>query len=421
MFARSSRGSKLSDAELVKLRLSQLQQFSKLNPSAHPINSDNSAFELPIHTQYGRLTLYVHFPPAFPACPPVVQLTSLVSHPYVDTDMYVVNHPRVQQWDPQKSSAGLFLSELVTEWARTPPTPVTLAQVKEREAKDREDKDREAKERDNEWVHVSRKSSNTSSPMAVSPAQPPAGHQSQLSSLLLPASSVSAASSSSASSSSFASSAAHLALPIPSTFDFLTSASLSELQTLDADPSLLHSHLATLPTWQHMQHIHSDMLDTLTEQAALSLQQQPQYTQLRREVDELRRAVNEEVREVEVLVRRQQEVINRYSIERTLQQLQRLAEVAEKRSEAMRDKYMEGGDEDGGGAAAGAAGGAGGEEGAGMADDEKDVGGARRGDRHSRFVEAYVKQRMAVHERLAKRERLMEWVTQRQQQQQHAQ
>ena len=419
MFSRGSKGPKLSEQEQAKLRVTQLQQFIKLNPSAHPINSDNSAFELPIHTQYGRLTLYVHFPAAFPACPPVVQLTSLVSHPYVDTDMYVVNHPKIQHWDPHKSSAGLLLAELVSEWARTPPTPVTLAQVKQKEAAEKEEKDRETKERDHEWVHVSRKSSNANSPMAVSPSQPAAG-QSPLSSLALPATSAASSHSPSSSlaSSASRSSAAHLALPIPSTFDFLTSASLSELQTLDADPSLLHSHLATLPTWQHMQHIHSDMLDSLTEQAALSLQQQPDYTRARVEVDDARRAVSEESKEVEALVRRQQEVINRYSVERTLQQLQRLAEEAEKRGDAMRDRYMEGGDEDGGVASGAAAVGAGGEDGAGMADDEKDVSSARRGDRHSRFVEAFVKQRMAVHERLAKRERLMEWVTQRQQ---HAQ
>ena len=415
MFTRG-RGSKLSDAELAKLRVTQLQQFTKLNPSAHPINADSTAFELPIHTQYGRLTLYVHFPANFPACPPVVQLTSLIAHPYVDTDMYVVNHPKIVHWDPHKSSAGLLLAELVSEWARTPPTPVTLAQVKEREAKEREEKDREAKERDNEWIHV------RNSPMSISPVQPPAG-QPPVSALSLPApsgnaaSSVNTSSSSSASSSPAAPSAAQLALPIPSTFDFLTSASLSELQTFDADASLLHSHLATLPTWQHMQHIHADMLDTLTEQAALSLQQQPDYARLRREVEDVKRAVNDEVKELELLMRRQQEVISRYSIERTLQQLQRLAEEAEKRSEAMRDRYLEGGDEDAGGAggAAGGAGGAGVEDGAVMADDEKDVSAARRGDRHSRFAEAYVKQRMAVHERLAKRERLMEWATQRQQ------
>ena len=210
---------------------------------------------------------------------------------------------------------------------------------------------------------------------------------------------------------------------IPSTFAFLTSASLSELQAFDADPSLLHSHLATLPTWQHMQHIYADMLDTLTEQAALSLQQQPEYARMKREVEDTRRLLNEETKEVEGLVRRQQDVTNRYSVERTLQQMQRLAEEAEKKSEAMRDRYMEGGDEDAGGAAVavGAAGGAAGDDGAVMADDEKDVSSARRGDRHSRFVEAYVKQRMAVHERLAKRERLMEWAAQRQQQQQYAQ
>ena len=380
MFARN-KGSKLAESELAKLRVTQLQQFIKLNPSAHPINADNSAFELPIHTQYGRLTLYVHFPPAFPACPPVVQLTSLVSHPYVDTDMYVVNHPKVQYWDPQKSSAGLLLAELVSEWARTPPTPVTLAQVKEREAKEREEKDRDVKDRDNDWIHV-RKSSNTNSPMALSPSQPAAGSHASPSSLTLPAASStsSSMSSSSSSSSSVVSSSAQLALPIPSTFAFLTSASLSELQAFDADPALLHSHLATLPTWQHLQHIHSDMLDSLTEQAALSLQQQPEYGRLRREVEDVRRTVSEETREVEALMRRQQEVLSRYSLERTLQQLQRLAEEAEKRSEAMRDRYMEGADDEAAGGAGGAAaagGGVAGEDGAGMADDEKDVGSAR--------------------------------------------
>ena len=413
MFGRSSRGSKLSESELSKLRASQLQHFLKLNPSAHPINAEQSAFELPIHTQYGRLTLYVHFPAAFPASPPVVQLTSLVAHPYVDTDMYVVHHPRVLAWDAQRSSAGLFLSELVAEWAKTPPTPVTLQQVKVREAKEREEKEREGKERDSEWVHVARKSSNANSPMAMSPVQQAAGQQAPLSSLALPAASASA----SPLTSPPVLSAAQLALPIPSSFDFLTSASLSELQAFDADASLLQSCLASLPSWQHMQHIHSDMLDSLTEQAATSLQQQPDYTRLKGEVEQARREVSGEAREVEGLVRRQQEVINRYSVERTLQQLQRLGEEADKRSEAMRDRYLEGGDEDGGAAAGG---GAVGEDGA-AADDEKDVASARRGDRHSRFVEAYVKQRMAVHDRLAKRERLMEWVAQRQQHHQHAQ
>ena len=408
------------EAELQRQRQQQLEGFLRLNSAARPINSEASAYEVPISTIYGRLSLYVHFPPSFPSTPPVVQVTQLVQHPWVDDKMYVVHHPRVVQWkDGQQGNAGELVRDIVNEWTRVPPVPVSVKEVRNGSVAAAGDgKEREKSEAD--WVLVGRGStgaSAASSPMSVSPKDggaagllsPSSMHpplMQQISSLS--SSSASSFSSPSSSSSSSAPAASTLSLPVPSSFPFLTSASVSELIAMESDPDLLMSNLMSLPSSVHIAHIKDDMSASLADAASASLSLRSQYEQQRDGVMQLRQKVKEEQEAVAALARRQAEVVSRWSAERVLRELSEAAEEADRKSEKLRERYMEGGREE---QKAVVAGGAKAEEADGqqaLAAGEEEKDSARRGDAHSRFLDSFIKQRTLVHQRMAKKERLIE-------------
>ena len=392
---------------------SQLDAFVKQNPTARPVNAECTVYEVPINTIYGRLSLYVQFPPAFPSAPPVIQVTSLVQHPWVDAEMYMAHHPKIVHWSAS-SNAGQLVSEIVQEWSKTPPPPRT-ASAAGGEAKG---------DKDGDWVVVNRASAG-GSPMSASPASSgaAAAPTSSTSSTGSSAQSKAASLTSPSSSSSAASSAFSLSLPIPTTFPFLSSLTLSELQHLDSHPQLLTDHLLSLPSSVQLQHIKADMYSTLTQQTAQSLALQTSYQAGLEHVRRLRRELEDERRSLDEAMRRQDAVVGRWSVGGLLQQLERSVDEAERRSEKTRERYMGGrGEEEKVEVRAGAPGGAAAAIGADDDEESKDSA-AKRGDVHARFVDAYVKQRALVHERSAKRERLVEQLQQRglhvQQQQPH--
>ena len=394
----------------------------KLNPTARPINAECTVYEVPISTIYGRLSLYVQFPATFPSTAPLIQVTSLVQHPWVDAEMYVVHHPKIHSWS-SASSAGQLVADIVAEWTRTPPTPSSVgAAAAEAKTKERE---REMRDDDEEhWVVVG--SNPGASPMQNTPvnsassksARTPSPHPQNGPPPLPQSNSWSggqtkpsvASASSAASSSSSASSSFSLSLPIPTSFPFLSSLTLAELQQLDSNPLLLHDHLLVLPSSIQLQHIKQDMHSTLQQQTAQTLALQPSYQSSLDHVRRLRAEVDAERQALDELLRRQEAVVSRWSVQGVIRELERGIDEAEKRSEKTRERYMAGREEEekvearGAGAPGGAA--------AGEDEEEKDVS-ARRGDVHGRFVDSYVKQRTVVHERSAKRERLIEQLQQK--------
>ena len=402
--------------------LQQLEGFVKANPTARPINPECTAYEVPISTIYGRLSLLVQFPPSFPSTPPLVQVTSLVQHPWVDKEMYIAHHPKLLHWTAA-SSAGTVVSEIAHEWTRNPPSPAAVVAAAA-EAKGRERKDEE----DDHWVVVGRQQpgnspmgpsaasgSASSSPPPLptsfpssSSSSPSSAHSQSMGARPMAISTTPSSSSSSSSppSTSSASASYSLSLPIPTSFPFLSSLSLAELQHLDANPVLLSDHLLTLPSSIQLHHIRQDMHSTLMQQTAQTLALQPPHHAALDAVRRLRAEVEEERRGLDEAMRRQEGVVARWGVGGLVKELERSVDEAERRSEKTRERYMAGREEeekldgDKGGV------GRGNED-----EEEKDV--VRRGDVHARFVDAYVKQRALVHERSAKRERLIEQLTQR--------
>ena len=390
--------------------LHQLEGFVKANPTARPINSECTVYEVPISTIYGRLSLLVQFPPSFPSTAPLVQVTSLVQHPWVDKEMYITHHPKLQHWTPN-TSAGQVINDIVQEWTKAPPSPAVLGGGQGGEAKGKERKNEE----DDHWVVVGRQPGH--SPMGAAAPSPALTSQSSLppsfASSASPPQSASASKPSAASSSASASSPSSsssatfsLSLPIPTSFPFLSSLSLAELQHLDANPVLLTDHLLTLPSSIQLQHIRQDMHSTLMQQTAQTLAMQAPYQTALNSVRRLRAEVDEERRALDEAMRRQEAVVGRWSVGGLMKELERSIDEAERKSEKTRERYMGGREEEEKVEGKGLAGGRAAED-----EEEKDV--VKRGDAHARFIDAYVKQRALVHERSAKRERLIEQLTQR--------
>ena len=147
---------------------------------------------------------------------------------------------------------------------------------------------------------------------------------------------------------------------------------------------------------------------TLQQQAAQTLALQSSYQATLDTVRALRREMEEERQRLEELTRRQDAVVGRWSVHGIVKELERGIDEAERKSEKMRERYMGGREEEEKVEVRGPPGG----HGRGEEEEEKDVT-AKRGDMHARFVDSYCKQRALVHERSAKRERLIEQLTQK--------
>jgi hypothetical protein len=109
----------------------QISEFIRLNPSAlHTFTAaDGTAtYQVPIQTgSAGLLTLQIHLGPLFPERPPVCQLTTQaqglrLQHRYLDAGGYLSQHPKLQQaqWSPHTSFA-MLVQQLAREIVQQPP------------------------------------------------------------------------------------------------------------------------------------------------------------------------------------------------------------------------------------------------------------------------------------------------------------
>ena len=100
------------------------------------------------------IVLRVALGDTFPTTPPVLQIMTHATHPWLSTDGYcrVVGHPDLNNWNPH-CSLGAVVKAVVTEFCTRPPVPVAPGSQagKERSAQKQQTQDT-GKNRSNSWV-----------------------------------------------------------------------------------------------------------------------------------------------------------------------------------------------------------------------------------------------------------------------------
>jgi len=360
---------------MLKFRREQIDGFEKFNSTAHPRNVDKSDWELQITTQYGRLIFLVIMGPQFPEHPPEIKILARVTHRWVDKDMNVVGHPKLQAWNPNPAIChlGKIVREIYAEFARNPPMPQQAATTPVHDP-----------------GNVSNKPVNNANSLQPSPLGGP-----QHSPMGGPQHSPMGAVPNIPKSDEKVPRPAdpvHTPLPeIPSKFPLLEHLSITQLEELKDDGIMLNDMIENMNSTISMISVRDDLYDGIEDLARKNLSRKPELDSLWDDTRLAKEHLAAKQSEYQSLAARQKTALQRFSLKHILQELDKAIEEAEESSDKIKARYKAEAD--------------------GKEDDKKDEddGKKDKGKMTTEvFVKEYMKARKLVHMRLAKKERIQE-------------
>lgn len=396
-------------SEHAKLRSRQLSEFLKLNPTAQCVTNglgqaDTTAtytLQLATHTA-GLLTLTILLGPLFPERPPVCQLTTQTSqlrlhHKYLDANGYLSMHPKLQQahWSPHQN-LGLLVQDLVRELIAQPPQLVAAGQQPAFSAATQSPLTEQKQQQ-----HAQQQAASNMQQVppayqgglaAQPPAQPNANHS------YLPQSAASSSSSSSASltppiipprrpsipsASNPASVSGQRTRPpeVPTSFPQLDGLSIAQLEALlagtpEEQAQAVKDLAAETPEVQQLEEVQRQLCTRIDELAKANLSKRAELETLAAKASLEATRLREHQQTFQALLQRQHATAQKYALPSVMAQLDAAITALEDQSEETKEKY------------------------------EAQPKGAAEQDQS--VLEQYIKERMVVHERSAKRERIQE-------------
>jgi len=361
---------------MLKFRREQIDGFEKFNSTAHARNVDKSDWELQITTQYGRLSFLVIMGPLFPEHPPEIKILARVTHRWVDKDMNVFGHPKLQAWNPNPNTChlGKIVREIYAEFARNPPMPQQAVQPHDPR------------------VVVNQQPVNNANNLQPSPMGAP-----QHSPMAGPQHSTIGAEEKIPNGGGMVVDAHHTPLPeIPSKFPLLEHLSTTQLEELRDDGIMLNDMIENMNSTISMISVRDDLYDGIEDLAKKNLARKPELDALWEDTRLAKDQLAAKQAEYQALAARQKTALQRFSLKHILQELDKAIDEAEESSNKIKARYKaeaDGNEED---------------------DDKKgkndeDDGKKDKGKMTTEvFVKEYLKARKRVHMRTAKRERLQE-------------
>jgi len=347
--------------EMLRFRKEQIEGFEKFNPTAHSRNPEKSDWELQITTQYGRLSFLVIMGPLFPEQPPEVKVLARVTHRWVDKEMNVFGHPKLQSWNanPLNCHLGKIVREIYAEFARNPPMPQQAVQS-----------------HDPRVVSQSPVTPNNAQPSQ--PAQPgpsPLHKMDENKSVGM-----------------VLDHPVHTPLPeIPSKFPLLEHLSIKQLEELRDDSTTLNDMIENMNSTISMISVRDDLYDGIEDLARKNLARKPELDALWEATRNAKDELAAKQGEYQTLAARQKAALQRFTLQHILVELDKAIEAAEESSEKIKARYKAEAD---------------GDE---LSKDEEDDGKKDKGKMTTAvFVKEYMKARKLVHIRQAKKERLQE-------------
>jgi hypothetical protein len=256
-------------------------------------------------------------------------------------------------WSPH-NSLGQIVNEIVNEWSKTPPTPQNLAPQQPFNA--------------GTPINNNSPSNNSNNNSTVIQTNSNKLNESK----------------------SNNSNKNNSLLQIPTHFDFLDGLTIAELEELDNNSELLQDYIAELDTVKSAENIKNELYQGLTDLANNNLKQKAEFDQLKANLQQLNQQTSQQQTELQQLQIKQSNILNRYSVNILAEKLQSLIDADEEVSEKLRENYYN-------------------EHEAGETERAKSVSeDSSMHKSHQKFVDIYVKNRQILHERAAKRERLIE-------------
>jgi len=397
-------------SEHAKLRSLQISEFLKLNPTAQLVGSANgpsdptTTYTLPLQTgSAGLLTLHVVLGPLFPERPPSCQLTtSLASlrlhHRYLDASGYLSLHPKLQSaaWTPH-SNLGLLIQGLAAEIMQQPPqlvggqAPAFSAAPQQQQQPPLPagygsfNGNSHPQQRSGSGVYTPPSQQSFSQP---SPSQPAASPQllprQHSPSVGVPTAVASSSSSSSAASPASASSGLRPSRTrppdVPPHFPQLDCLSIADLEdTLLIGDDAVRDQAAEVEVLKQMEARAADIAGQVSAKAKENLSQRAHLEALTAQLASETARLKEAQQHNASLLHRHQRVASRYCLSHVLHELDAAIAEADEASEETKERF-----------------------------EAISAKQAAAGNEDQQMLELFIKQRMQMHERAAKKERIIE-------------
>jgi hypothetical protein len=390
----------------------QISEFLKLNPSAQLVNSANgpsdptTTYTLSLQTgSAGVVTMHVVLGPLFPERPPACQLTTPLQalrlhHRYLDASGYLSLHPKLQPaaWTPH-SNLGLLIQGLAAEIVQSPPqlvggqAPAFSASSTSPSAQQQQQQQQPQLPGGygNYSAHQRAANGSYNPPSSQQQFQPQQQQQSQSqpsgAPAIPPRQHSPPASSASISSSSSAGGVVRTRPPdVPTHFPQLDSMSIGDLEdVLWIGEEAVKDQAAEVDVLKQLEARTQELAAKVTEKARENLAQRAQLESLTAQLSSESARLREAQQHHASLLHRQQRTASKFTLAHLLHQLEGSIAEADEQSEETKARF---------------------EELPKVSSQQQQ--GAAAGNEDQVLLEQFIKQRMIMHERAAKKERLIE-------------
>ena len=334
----------------------QIAELRKHNPVARQTQTSQqtgtTAFSIDLQLKDRTIiTMRIALGKEFPQAPPVIQMLSKVSHPWLSRDGYfcVIGHRGLQNWN-MHSNLGRVVSEIVTEFCARPPArmnqtanvpaPSTSTVTQQQQQQQQQQPSYQPPPTNNTPLGItnhhqtnssSRGNNNNSNNNNGGGNMPPTY--------------------STGSNGSKVTNAAPFVVPPPptktwtvpaiaSTFPEVHSLNATEIQNLMDDDEAFDTFCSTVNGVQKLTTLVATLREKNGQAAETNLSHEEKIVSCKTEIETLHTNLKEKKKKYDALVERQRVVLSKSSPEELIKKLQQNAEQLEMESEELADEYV---------------------------------------------------------------------------------